>query len=35
MEKLVGYCDSDWDGDKEKRKSTSSYYFFLGVATIS
>ncbi|XP_059629556.1 secreted RxLR effector protein 161-like [Cornus florida] len=28
--KLVGYCDSDWAGDLDDRKSTSGYCFFMG-----
>ncbi|XP_026451231.1 uncharacterized protein LOC113351466 [Papaver somniferum] len=28
--KLVGFTDSDWDGDTEGRKSTSGYGFHLG-----
>ena len=31
----VGYCDSDWAGDVEDRKSTSGYSFQLGGAAIS
>jgi len=26
---LTGYCDADWAGDKQDRKSTSGYSFFL------
>ena len=32
---LIGYSDSDSDGDKEKRVSTSSYLMGLGSTTIS
>ena len=28
--KLVGYCDSDWAGDMDDRKSTTGYVFFMG-----
>ncbi|KAK2973952.1 hypothetical protein RJ640_027581 [Escallonia rubra] len=28
--KLVGYCDSDWAGDKDDRKSTTEFVFFMG-----
>ena len=27
---LIGYCDSDYDGDLDDRKSTSGLIFFLG-----
>ena len=33
--KLVGYCDSDYAGDRDRRKSTSGYVFTLGGTTIS
>ncbi|XP_019447250.1 PREDICTED: uncharacterized protein LOC109350471 [Lupinus angustifolius] len=32
---FVGYSDSDWCGDKEDRKSTSGYVFFIFDAPIS
>ena len=32
---LVGYCDSDWAGDIDTRKSTSGYVFQLGNSAIS
>jgi len=32
---LVGYTDSDWAGDIEKRKSTSGYVFHLGTGIFS
>lgn len=32
---LLGYSDSDWSGDKEDRKSTASFLFKLGDASIS
>ena len=32
---LVGYCDSDWGGDLETRRSTSGYVFLFGGAAIS
>ncbi|KAL2251280.1 UNVERIFIED_CONTAM: Retrovirus-related Pol polyprotein from transposon RE1 [Sesamum indicum] len=28
--KLVGYCDSDWAGDVDSRKSTIRFVFFMG-----
>ncbi|KAK3038082.1 hypothetical protein RJ639_031636 [Escallonia herrerae] len=28
--KLVGYCDSDWAGDKNDRKSTTGFVFYMG-----
>jgi hypothetical protein len=27
---LVGYCDSDWAGDLDDRKSTTGFVFFMG-----
>ncbi|CAM8968918.1 unnamed protein product [Rhodiola kirilowii] len=32
---LVGYCDADWAGNAEDRKSTSGDYFFIGNNLIS
>ena len=32
---LVGYCDSDWAGDIDTRKSTSGYVFQFGNSAIS
>jgi len=32
---LFGYCDSDWAGDSDTRKSTSGYLFKLAGGTIS
>ena len=28
--RLKGYSDADWAGDRDERKSTSSYAFILG-----
>ncbi|KAK6160456.1 hypothetical protein DH2020_003837 [Rehmannia glutinosa] len=28
--KLVGYCDSDWAGEVDSRKSTTGFVFFMG-----
>ena len=28
-DQLTGYCDADWAGDEETRKSTSGYFFTL------
>ena len=33
--KLIGYTDSDFDGDKETRVSTSGYTMSFGSASIS
>ncbi|CAM8925863.1 unnamed protein product [Rhodiola kirilowii] len=33
--RLVGYCDADWDGNAEDRKSTSKGCFFLGNNLVS
>ncbi|KAH0666297.1 hypothetical protein KY285_027503 [Solanum tuberosum] len=33
--KLVGYCDSDYAGDHDTRRSTTSYVFKLGAGAIS
>ncbi|CAM8997177.1 unnamed protein product [Rhodiola kirilowii] len=32
---LVGYCNADWAGNVENRKSTSGKYFFLGNNLVS
>jgi len=32
---LIGYCDDDWEGSEDDRKSTSVGYFFLGNNIIS
>ncbi|XP_067933781.1 uncharacterized protein [Watersipora subatra] len=32
---LTGYCDSEWAGDEESRRSTTGYMFTLGSAPIS
>jgi hypothetical protein len=28
---LRGYCDADWGGDANERRSTTGYVFFVGV----
>ena len=33
--KLLGYCDSDWAGDVDERKSTSGFVFFMGNAAFT
>ncbi|XP_053691533.1 uncharacterized protein LOC128740051 [Sabethes cyaneus] len=33
--KLIGYCDSDWAGDQQTRKSTSGIIFFFGGGPVS
>ncbi|CAL1405651.1 unnamed protein product [Linum trigynum] len=33
--KLVGYCNSDWAGDMDDRKSTTGFVFFLGDTTFT
>lgn len=32
---IIGYCDSDWAGDIDGRKSTTGYCFLLGEGAIS
>jgi len=32
---MVGYCDADWVGDLEDRKSTMGFVFMLGGGAIS
>lgn len=32
---LKGYCDADWGGDLETRRSTTGYVFFIGKGAIS
>ena len=32
---LRGYCDADWAGDANERRSTTGYVFFIGVGAIS
>ncbi|XP_042465799.1 uncharacterized mitochondrial protein AtMg00810-like [Zingiber officinale] len=32
---LVGYCDSDWAGDIDGRKSTTGFLFFMGNSTFT
>ena len=34
-QKLIGYCDADFAGDRESRKSTSGYLFTLAGGAIS
>ncbi|KAL0462187.1 UNVERIFIED_CONTAM: putative mitochondrial protein [Sesamum latifolium] len=33
--KLVGYCDADYAGDHDTRRSTTSYVFMLGSGAVS
>ena len=33
--RLIGYCDSDWAGDKQDYKSTTGYTFMLSGAAVS
>lgn len=33
--KLVGYCDANWAGDSDSRRSTSGYIFLLGSCAVS
>ncbi|XP_057986538.1 secreted RxLR effector protein 161-like [Hevea brasiliensis] len=33
--KLVGYCDADYAGDHDTRRSTTGYVFMLGTGAIS
>ena len=32
---LVGFVESDWAGDRDKRKPTTSYVFCMGDAAVS
>ncbi len=32
---VLGYCDADWDGDLEDRRSTTRFVFMIGGGTIS
>ena len=32
---LRGYCDADWAGDANERRSTTGYVFFVEVGAIS
>lgn len=32
---LRGYCDADWAGDRDQRKSTTGYVFMINGATVS
>jgi hypothetical protein len=32
---LSGYCDADWAGDLDERKSTTGYAFYIGVGLVS
>ena len=33
--RIIGFCDSDYAGDQDDRKSTSGYIFFIGLNPIS
>ena len=33
--RLVGYCDADWGGDRDIRKSTTGYLFLIGGTPVS
>ena len=33
--RLKGYCDADWGGDQDTRRSTTGYVFFVGEGAIS
>jgi hypothetical protein len=35
LQGLVGYCDADWAGDLEDRKSTTGFIFMMGGGAIS
>jgi hypothetical protein len=32
---LRGYCDADWGGDANERRSTTGYVFFVGAGVVS
>ncbi len=32
---MRGYCDADWGGDANERRSTTGYVFFVGVGAVS
>lgn len=35
VQALMGYCNADWAGDANERRSTTGYVFFVGVGAIS
>jgi hypothetical protein len=32
---MNGYCDADWGGDADRRRSTTGYVFFMGKGAVS
>jgi hypothetical protein len=35
FDNLVGYCDADWAGDLDDRRSTTGFVFMMGGGAIS